>query len=915
MNFKILLVLLVSTISFGQKGIISGTITDKDMNNESLPFANVLIKGSTIGTTTDDNGKYTLSVDPGNYTLEVSFLGYESQYIPITIKAGQTLIINKAMSTGDGVMLKDVLVQGRVNREKESALLLDQQKAVDIKQNIGAAELSRKGVGDVATAVTKTAGISKQEGSGTIYVRGLGDRYNSTSMNGLPIPSNDPEKKNINLNIFTTDIVEFISIDKVYNSKMYGDFAGGNVDINSKEYLGSGFLNFGIGSGVNTNALKADSFLLQDGPDYFGFHSESYPNNPLSEYNFSNSLNLDSKTPINKEFSISAGESFRFGDNSKLSFFSTIAFGNVFSYREGINRNSNNEGSATSKDFTKYLKYGYSTNTTGMANVGLKFNNNNKINYNFVFINSSSQSVEEGYGLIVDIANDYNGLLKRNTFTKNALYINQLLGNHKYNERINLNWGLSFNTIKGDMPDRMQNTLRRDNIGDSEQYVLAANSASDNHRYYQYLTENELTANFNTDFKFKKTTDNEFKGKATLGYSGRLKNRDFEATQFNFTRIAEGNIVNPNNLDAFFNQQNFSDGFFYIETFRGNASVSNSLDPQTYNGQLIVHATFAAVEYQFSPKFTSVIGLRNEYIFQKVKWKTQLDDNGNSNDFTKNALLPNITMKYELNEKQNLRFAASKTYTLPQFKETALFVYEDLTEIRKGNPFLYASDDYNVDLKWEIFPKSEELISITGFGKYIKNPMNEIVRNTPTNDITYANTGDYGCAFGGEFEIRKLIRSQDNSKLTAGLNTSYMVTNQELNSQKVQVEAQIPVQFTNDKDAFSGSSDLLINGDISYFKEWNKKDSNIQATVAVNYFSDRIYALGTNSKGNQVDKAVTTLDFIIRSNLNKRIGINFGAKNILDPRIQRTQENANGDALILSYKKGMNINLSITYRF
>jgi outer membrane receptor for ferrienterochelin and colicin len=102
-----------------------------------------------------------------------------------------------------------------------------------------AQELARKGVSDVATAVTKTSGITKQEGSGNIFVRGLGDRYNSTTMNGLPIPSNDPEKKNLNLEIFSTDIVEYISIDK--GGSIYGDFAGGNVDIISKDYKGKGF--------------------------------------------------------------------------------------------------------------------------------------------------------------------------------------------------------------------------------------------------------------------------------------------------------------------------------------------------------------------------------------------------------------------------------------------------------------------------------------------------------------------------------------------------------------------------------------------------------------------------------------------------------------------------------------------------
>jgi hypothetical protein len=97
-------------------------------------------------------------------------------------------------------------------------------------------------------------------------------------------------------------------------------------------------------------------------------------------------------------------------------------------------------------------------------------------------------------------------------------------------------------------------------------------------------------------------------------------------------------------------------------------------------------------------------------------------------------------MKYELNSKQNLRLGLSKTYTLPQFKESA-FIYEEVLQVKVGNKDLYASDDYNLDLKWEMFPKSDELISVTAFGKYILNPMNEVTISSSSNDISYINTG------------------------------------------------------------------------------------------------------------------------------------------------------------------------------
>ena len=917
MKLKFLIItLFICVLGFSQnKGTISGILTDKDSNNQALPFANVLIKGTKTGVNTDLDGKYSIAVTPGNYILQFSFVGYESLEVPVTVKADEKVTINRALGSGS-YKLEDVVIKAAApNRQKETALLLEQKNAVEIKQTIGAQELSRKGVSDVATAVTKTTGITKQEGSGNIFVRGLGDRYNSTTMNGLPIPSNDPEKKNINLDIFSTDILEYVSIDKVYNSKLYGDFAGGNVDIVSKDYKGNGYLKFEIGSKINTNAISKDAFSLQKGISNFGFNSSSIPSNPLTQYNYS-SLQLETKSPIGSNFGISGGKSFNVGSEGKLNLFATASFGNDYASRnEGSAKGSVNGSGVVNKNFEDYSLVSYNTNFTGMLNLGYKINNRNKINFNSVFINTSSLSKEEYTGYIVDIANDGNGLIRRNKFEKNSLWINQLLGEHTFNERSKFNWGASYNTIQGDMPDRNQNIFRKEPTG----YVLSSISAPDNHRYFQKLMENEVAANLSFDYKFSKTGEGEYKGKLTAGYNGRFKTRDFEATQFNFKANQGFNntIVDPNSLDSFYNQQNLSNGYFEITTFRGNYQVPNALKPQTYNGEQYINGGFLNTEYKFN-KLTTVVGLRGEYVFQKVKWNTQLDPTGGNDELDKLAFLPSLTMKYELTEKQNLRFGFSKTYTLPQFKERALFVYEDVTEVKVGNPNLYASDNYNFDLKWEMFPKSEELISLTAFGKYIQNPINEVTIASSTNDISFINTGDYGYVAGAEVEYRKLLFNFDDSnskKLSAGINASYLYSNQDLNTEKVIKETDYNVVFTNTKSSFTGASDLLLNADISFFNEWNDKGSNLNTTLAYTYFSDRLYAIGTNDRGDLVDKAFGSLDFIAKSKLNKKIGIDFVLKNLLDPRIDRVQANSSGDVNVLSYKKGLSFSLNLNYQF
>ena len=913
MKIKLLFItLLLSTLGFAQsKGTISGTITDKDLNNETLPFATVTVKGTNNSKQTDIDGKYSIEVAPGTHILVFSFLGYESQEEKITITAGEKKTLNKALSSGS-VTLEDVVIESVQSRQKETALLMEQQKAIEIKQNIGAQELSRKGIGDVATAVAKTSGVSKQEGSNNVFVRGLGDRYNSTSMNGLPVPSNDPERKNMALDLFSTDIVEYISIDKAYNARMYGDFAGGNVDIISKDYRGAGMFEISLGSRVNTNALnKADNFLLQRGPNRSGFVSYDVPNDPLGGFNFENSLAPRKEAPFGGNFGIKAGKSFNIGEDGKLSLFATASFDNGYEYREGLNRNINAQG-IYNKDYN-HEKYTYRTNSTGMFNANYRINNNHKIGYNFLFVNSSDQTRDIYEGENRDYDNPTSNLVvQRGTFMQNTVLINQLLGNHRITDKIDVDWGASFNTVKGDMPDRTQNMMFRNRT--TGIYNLVERTITDNQRYFQKLTEDELAANLVVSYKLGSNESGESRGKITAGYNGRFKKRDFEAIQFNhdLTALAQEINVDPNNLNTVFSQEGLNNGLFSLQSFAGTL-------PQTYDGEQIIHAGIASLEYKFSEKLSGVFGVRFEKVEQTVNWRTQLDAAGGTNTFDRNEFLPSLVMKYELNDKQNLRFAASKTYTLPQFKERALFLYEDVMETKIGNPYLYPSQNYNVDIKWEMFPKSDELFSVTLFGKYILDPINEVNLASSTNDISWVNIGDKGHAFGAEFEIRKNIfdfDSEETNKLSFGINASVMKTDQDIDREKIAEETNGTrnINLTDSSSGFTGASDFVMNADLTYTKNW-KNDASIMATLAYTHNSDKLYALGTEQKGNLVDKAIGSLDLIFKTKLNKNLGIDFGARNLLNPRFERVQENADGDFKALSYKRGVSVGLGMTYQF
>ena len=918
---SLLLFLLFSLIGFSQNGRVAGTILDKEYDNEPLVFANVLIKGTTIGTSTDDFGKYSISLKPGNYTLIINYLGYETKEFPITIKANQTVTINHTLEAS-GVQLEDVVVVHSITKESESALLNEQQKSVEIKQAIGAEEISKKGISDVAAAVAKTTGISKQEGSSSIFVRGLGDRYNSTTMNGLPLPSNNPSNKNISLDIFSTDIVEYIGIDKTYNYRNYGDFAGANVDIVSKNYKGSGIVELGTGMGINSNAITQNKFYLQDGPNFHGFSNEGIPSNPLASYNFNTSWDKQGQTPVNSSMYLRGGDSFSFGETSKLSFFLNASFDNGYTYKEGIRRGGVEASQGIAKKDLYRKSYDYATNSNLMANINYKINNNHNLRINSMFINSSSQKHEEFTGVldIFDNATEGGGFIRRSTFDRTALLVNQLLGEHKFGERTTFDWGLSYNMLSNVVPDRMQNTFTPSDQSDPSSPLIPSDlNQSDNHRFYQDMTDDEVAGNFTLSYKFGKNDDSSYKGKFIAGYSARYKEINFDATQINIgiSRTITQPNIDLNNIDGYFNQNNFNAGLFTLRTFRGGLSSPNALDPQNFNGQQIISAGFGAIEYQFTPKLYVIAAFRSEFIIQDIFYDTSLKQGKTL--FDTMEYLPSLSAKYELTEKQNLKLAASKTYTLPQFKERAPFLFEEVGQSYIGNPSLYNSTDYNFDLKWEYFPKNGEVISLTGFGKYIQNPINEVTIASATNDISWVNSGEKAIGIGGELEIRKNLIARENfstnknTNLSSGLNISYLHTTQDLDSEKVSRETDgLGVAFTNNDSRLTGASDLLINADMSFNKDFSKEKS-LTATLSGSYFSDRIAALGVTGKGDLVDSEVVAVDFILKFKFNKNIGFGFSARNLTDPTIERKQDIQN--VVVKKKKKGRNFSLSMKYSF
>ena len=886
-----------SVFSFAQKGTLKGLVTDQK-SKEPLVGATIMLESTTTGTITDFDGNYELrNITPGTYAVRCSFISYETKSLPnIQIKAGQVIELNVQLGEST-VEIGDVKVVAKANRESESMLLVQQKNSVIATQAIGAQEISRKGASDAEAAVAKVSGISKQEGVKNVFVRGLGDRFNATTLNGFPVPSEDPEYKNISLDFFASDIIKAVGVNKVFSAGATGDVAGAEINISSKELVGESDLNVSLSAGVNTQAVNK-TFLMADGLSSFGFSAGGSQPSSISKYDYKNSLDPSSEDfHPNRGFAVAGGKRLLLGANKNpLNVYLIGTYSTDFSYTNGFVRSTGTTG-IISRDQTRD-KYDQSSSHLLMVNADYRIKKT-LLTYNGMVIHSSVSSFADYFGknsTFEDVAdNGYLGLVRRQQVNDNTLTVNQLNSITELSDRNKLEAGVSYNMVKGNEPDRRINYLSYLSSG-----ILSPTKGTGRQdRNFSELKENDLNAKLILNHKL--SDDSNSRSLLSVGYKGRFLNDDFQATEYDNSRITQPMLDRSDfSLDALFNQSELDNNAFLQQKYE-----------QSYKVDKYINTGFADLTYSLNGKLTADVGFRADKVNLKVTYNVNRGSTQGETKIDELYLLPSLNLKYELNGKNSLRFGASRTYTLPQSKEISPYRYDGPDWKSQGNPDLIPSINYNFDLKWDYYISSDELLSVTAFGKLIQDPISRIEIASAGGYLSYDNIADNATIGGAELEIRKNLFKSSNdddsrsSKLSAGLNGSYILTD---------VTLRKDLNFTNSSSELEGAAPMIVNADLTY--QFNRKDFSLTNSLVLNYFSDRIYTIGTQGYQDINEDGITTLDFISSAKLNKHWGLNLKAKNLLDPTFRLTRDpNGEGVAPIVlsSYKKGININFGISY--
>lgn len=914
------LFLLVSTVYSQTK--VKGLITEKvDGVSQPIPFVNILVKELKTGASTDFDGNYTLDIKPGNYTFEVSFVGYKTKVIEVTVLANKTNQVDIELAT-DTELIEEFVVVGKADRESKSMDILTTKQATGLESNLGAQKIDEVGASNASDATKKIVGLSVV-GSGYVFVRGMGDRYNSAYLNGLPIASPDPDKKVIPLNIFPASVIQSLSVKKSFTTDLEGDFSGGAIDIKTKDYPTEPVLKVSLGTGGNSQTTFKDVLTYKGGKtDYFGFddgtrtipeaikNKQSYLSTEGDKQLFASNLNPVRKTALpNSSFSLYTGNLFKLKNEAKIGYLVSVNHSNSDSYEYGKYKLINKQ-IETKIDYD-IEKYTVSTNSSVLTNIGYEINNNHKIVYNFLYVNLSSDETRETFGFHFDYGS--NVYSRRYTYRQNSLMVNQLSGtNNVLNNKLKLSWASSYNNAASKEPDRRQMVYLYNDKENTTSYVINARDRIDNHRFFSELNETQFNAKVEAKYVFKYSNENaedSEKLSATFGSFMKRKSRGFDYQQYVYD-LGTINTNNPNGVDVY-------NPDFYINQSThetGDYVISEALNPASaYSAEQNVTAYYTSVNYLITPKIGIIGGVRFEDGLQTILYRDQTQP-----DFTRKNIvssydfLPSLIAKYTLNDKNILRGSFSKTIARPGFKEVAPFEYIELFAGAKtiGNPALINGENYNYDLRYEFYPKYGEFFAIGAYYKNLINPIEKTMEVTASGQLQSFQNADEATLSGIEVEMTKSLDffTKDTSIFTnlfLGVNAAY------LNSQVKFKSANLAQ--TNSQRALQGASPYIVNVDLTYAKRVNEKIKTTY-TLSYNVFGKRIFNVGTFGLGDIYEMPVNTLNFIANVELGKfDLGVKF--KNILNPLISYEQLTDGAPVVVNSTKVGRFVSISVGYTF
>jgi TonB-dependent receptor len=928
--------------TFSQNGIISGTVNDGEFN-DVLPFANILIKGTTKGTTSDFDGKYVLEVAPGTYTVAFSYLGYGTMEISqVVIEPGAEQIIDITLNQLANA-LDGVVVTTTISKNTEASVLNLQKNSVALLDGLSIQSIKKSGASDIASAIKSIPGVSVQGGK-FVYVRGLGDRYTKSILNGVDVPGLDPDRNTLQLDIFPTNILDNIIVVKSATADQAADFTGGVVDIVTKDFPTRAEYSLSVGLGYNSTMHFNNEYLNYEGSptDALGFDNglrdlvlPQSIETPLPVENGARSRQLtqlfqpnlkalQEQSPMDFNLGFTAGNQYNLNDDGskKIGYLASLTYKNSTEFYDGIVngqvfRKQDQDKSVLEliDDRTQSGNLGVNNVLiSGLAGVSLKgLKSKYKLNVLHIQNGESSAAFIRQDNFNVNSNVIFKDVL---TYTERSI-TNVLLNGEHANEdgSWKISWKLSPTLSKIYDKDLRTTPFRfNDETGN---FSISPSESGDPSRIWRDLEEINIAGKLDLTRKHKLFgRDAKFK----FGGAHTLKQREFIVDQFSHpVQSRSGNFSLGFGGDA---DQVLAPDHIYSSISREGTYVrrdSNVSD--SFDSEITVSAGYLSDEFKFSDRFNAIIGLRLEkfdLLYSGENQDGEVFDNANILD--KMDFFPSANFIYDLNEEANkkVRASFSSTTARPSFKEASnAQIFDPVSStFFIGNINIQPTYVNNFDLRFESYGKGTNFFAVSAFAKTFQNPIELSFIREARGQFIPLNLGDAN-VFGGELEVRTSL-----DFIPGWQNFSFNANISIIESQQTFTDDEAEARRDNlregetlrDSRQLQGQSPLLLNIGFNY----DNNENGWQGGLIYNVQGKTLEIVGN---GDIPD--VFTLPFNnLRFNLSKEFGkeknskISLRFENILNDKIESVYQSFGAeDQLFSSRYPGQAISLGYSYQF
>lgn len=946
------------------QGFISGVVLDA-ATGDPIPFAKVKVEGKNLGANTDFDGAFKIKSVAGDYTIVVSMTidGYLDVKKEVKVTDNEVFILNielkKDASVQNMTEAKVVYTksEGAVSVAADDRRRRDAQGASD---GMTKEQMQNSGASSAVEAVQMVPGLSIEDGK-SVYVRGLGDRYTKTILNGMAIPGLDPDRNSVQMDIFPSTVIDNITVYKTFTPNLSGDFTGGLVDITTKDFPSSRIFYVKAGLGYNTASTfnkeyisyqggRLDALGFDDGTRALPVRSTDVFKDPVlndasltrQTSSFSNVMATEkSSNFLDQNYAITYGDRFskKLKNDKKMDY----GFNVVLNYRnshrffEDVQFNEYRKDPELSETrlFRDRSSIGKLAENDVMwtALIGQSFKiKNSKYSLTLLHTQNGKSSASD----LVQENSESNPavLVKQNLmYTQRSVSNANLSGRHLMGEkrRLKLDWKLSPTYSKINDPDIRSTVLEKDTTATGETiYLLEQSVGAEIRRTYRNLTEYNLSGRFDLTYKFN--VWDSLGSELMFGALNTFKKRSFEVYDYIF------NVENPSgfsdNSNWYFEQENIwtpeTESGTYV---RGERQLANSfVASQNVMGAYVLN------ELPLTKRFKATYGARVEHATNNYTGENNIGDVKYVNERVLDewSILPSLNVVYKMEKEQtetnharytNIRAAYSQTVARPSFKEKSISQIYDPIQGRRynGNIDLKQTSIYNADLRFEHFFGRTELISVSGFYKHFIDPIEVVANVAAPNEVQPVNAGEADI-YGAELEIRKAIgfKNKNHLSLVAGANFTYVLSKIDMNKVKTIVggveysEKEVRELNARDGEVISnyrpmfGQSPYIINGFLTF-----KNDSlGLIVSASYNVQGKKLAVIGVGSLPDVYAQPFHSLNV----NISKELGINknwkagISAKNLLQSKREKYYESFNSDSQIYeSFNQGMTITGSISY--